>query len=82
MESKRFFRADDHGARYWVVDSDLDSAKKRLDEAGVEFESPKWTEMSVEEANKVTCNTDEDARERGRIPLTACDIGEWFSTEF
>lgn len=96
--TKRFFIAEDGGCRYYMVAVDLDHARNMLTKAGVESEarysslrraipiaeepSVTWTEVGVDRASKIRCNTSDDDRGRGTIPLAACDLGEWFSTEY
>jgi len=90
---KRYFRFDD-GARFWVVANDQPHAVAILDATGSEFGGLGtmtaalaaggvfWIEMDTESAANTMCDTSEDNRARGRIPLTDCDVGEWFSSEW
>ncbi|MGN6107254.1 MAG: hypothetical protein ACTHU0_19255 [Kofleriaceae bacterium] len=86
---KHFFRADDHGVRYWVVARDLNHAKRVMRDCGIEFgvssseagKDPAWEELDAERAGHTRCDTSEDDRGRGMIPLTECDLGEWFCSE-
>ncbi|MGN6108952.1 MAG: hypothetical protein ACTHU0_27850 [Kofleriaceae bacterium] len=87
---KRYFRADDDGVRYSVVANDLEHARRILRECGVGFgesaaevgREPTWEEFDAERAGRVRCDTSEDDRGRGTIPLTECDLGEWFCSEW
>lgn len=41
-----------------------------------------WRELTREEAISRNVDTTDDARGRGTIPLVACDVGEWFGSEW
>lgn len=92
MADKRFFVATDDGdVDYSVVATDLDHAKNILRESGVEFGDPgrpldeanlEWSEMSLERAQQVRCQTAESDNDRGVIPLSEADLGEWFCSEY
>lgn len=90
---KRFFMVHDDGARYSVVAKDIGHVRRLLSDH--EFGDPSQrfveaeaagivsvVEMDSTKASEIRCNTDGDERERGSIPLTSCDMGEWFCSEF
>lgn len=94
--TKRYFTFEDGGgATYAVVALDEAFAIKAL--GGVEFGYPsepfakatdedgnalKMREIGPDMAARIRVDTTEDDRGRGRIPLTECDLGEWFSSEY
>ncbi len=91
--AKRFFKADNHGATYWVIATDLEHAGKILAGAGIEFSDGvtdglpfelakiAWTEMTTEAAALVKVTDDDDA---GVFtwPLTEHVLGSWFCSEY
>lgn len=93
---KRYFKIEDRdGATYYVVDENEESARDRLRDSGVEFGQYslsfyaamergmlKTTELTAQRASEIRCDTADDDRGRGRIALSECDLGEWFSTEY
>ena len=96
VSEKRFFYADDGGASFYLVAHDLDHAKQLLRDAGVEFTSEAgdsypidapevadavWREISAQDAaNKYVWLGDNGGAPRAA--LAACDIGDWFTSEF
>ncbi len=96
ISTKHFFQAADGGASYYLVAHDLDHAKQLLRDSGVEFTSDDgsshpidapevadatWRELSAEDAAKKRVWLGDD----GGTPeamLAACEIGDWFTTEF
>jgi hypothetical protein len=84
--AKRFFRADDNGVDYWFVAANMEHAKRLIIEAGVDLddldEPAEWSELTEEAAKAIRCNTSDDNRGRGTIPLAECDLGEWFCSEW
>lgn len=93
---KRYYEfVDGDGVTYIVVATDEAAAIRALD--GVEFGVPsapfaqaldadghplKMSEIDPGKAATIMVNTSEDGRGRGSIPLTECDLCEWFSTEY
>lgn len=90
MTVKHFFELSLNGATpcYWICAVDQAAARATLDSSGIDLdldpsERPMtWRELTRDEAAKLRCDTDEDGRGRGKIPLTECDLGEWFSSEW
>ncbi len=97
IAGKRFFRVDDGGCVWWFVARDADHVREIMRTHGVELcddtgysfpiDSPKVahieiTEMEAERARWVRCHTNDDGRGRGVIALAACDVGEWFCSEW
>jgi hypothetical protein len=95
MVTKRFFKFDIDGASYWVAAVDLPHARRVLRESGTEFgqegrpfdetkENGLVTEqeLSHEQAFKTRCDSSEDGKGHGTIPLSECELGEWFSSEY
>jgi len=89
--AKRFFRCEDNGEHYDFVAVTLEHAKYILAHSGAETiadadkdfgtEKVEWTELAREQASMVRVNTDPGpGSDRGRIPLSLCEIGEWFTT--
>lgn len=89
---KRFFKFEIDGATYWVVAVDLDNARDVLRESGAEFGQEgesldSATERGLVSSKEITgtrvkVDTSEDDRGRGMIPLSECDLGEWFTSEY
>ena len=78
-----FFKADDGGVRWHFVAYNLDHAQSLLAKSGTEIEHElEWTELTVEQARTVRCDTSEDNLNRGTIPLADCGVGEWFCSEW
>jgi hypothetical protein len=93
---KRFFHVDDGGASFFLVARDLEHAKQLLRDAGVEFTSEAgdsypidapevatavWREISLQDAeNKYVWLGDNGGAPRAA--LAACDLGDWFTSEF
>jgi hypothetical protein len=93
---KRFFHVDDGGASYYLVARDLEHAKLLLRDSGVEFTSEAgdsypidaaevadvvWREISAQDA----ANRRVWLGDNGGPPqaaLAACEIGDWFTSEF
>jgi hypothetical protein len=93
---KRFFHVDDGGASYSLVARDLDHAKQLLRDAGVEFTSydgysypidaPQvagavWREISAQDAEKKHVWLGDNGAPPQAV-LAACEIGDWFSSEY
>ena len=92
---KRFFHVDDGGASYYLVAQDLEHAKQLLRDSGVEFTSDdgddhpidapevagvEWRELSAQDAaKKRVCLGDDGSAPRS--VLSACEIGDWFTSE-
>ena len=94
--TKHFFHVDDGGASYYLVARDLDHAKQLLRDSGVEFcdedgeshpiDAPEvavvaWREISLEDAarRRVWLGDSGGAPE---ARLSACEVGDWFTSEF
>jgi hypothetical protein len=91
MEKRFFVATDDSYVDYTVVAVDLDHAKNVLRDSGVEFGDPSvtldkahldWSEIPLQRARAIRCQTAESDNNRGVIPLAEADIGEWFCTEY
>ena len=93
--AKRFFHADDGGASYYLVARDLDHAKQLLRDAGVEFTSDDgdsypidapevasatWREISAQDATRRRVRLGEDCAPPESV-LSACALGDWFTSE-
>lgn len=94
-EPKRYFYLDedDDRAHYIVVARSLEHAEETLRATGIEFGEPSepydtaktrgilnWHEMTdVEITSRQRCHTADD---RGTIPLSEANLGEWFSSEW
>lgn len=93
---KRFFSFyDGDDVEYVIVATDTQHAIDLMDEVGFGHPVPKpfieavgtdgkplvMAELTSEVASGVEVDTFEDNRGRGRIPLTHCDLGEWFTSE-
>jgi hypothetical protein len=94
--TKRFFAVDDGGVSYYIVSRDLEHAKQLLREVGVEFASEdgwshpidapevasiEWKEMSAEVAAQKRVWLGDGGTAPQAI-LAACEIGDWFSSEY
>lgn len=97
VAGKRFFYIDDGGCDYWFVARDAEHVRDIVIAHGLEFcdddgwshrwGHPKVAHLKIEEvtsdsARRIRCNTDDDGRGRGVIALAACDVGEWFCSEW
>jgi hypothetical protein len=93
-DGKRFFCVDDGGASYHVVAHDLKHAKQILRDSGIEFtdddgdahpiDAPEvagveWREISAEDAAKKRVG---DSGAPPQSILAACEVGDWFTSEF
>ena len=93
---KRYFNADDGGASFYVVARDLKHAKQLLRDAGIEFTSDggdsypidapevasaTWQEISALDAAKKRVWLGDDGAPPQSV-LAACEIGDWFSSEY
>jgi len=90
-DEKHFYELSQNGRTplYWICATSQDAARATLSAAGTDFEDldPSerpldWRELSLDDAAKLRCDTGEDGRDRGKISLTECDLGEWFSSEW
>ena len=94
---KRFFYVDDGGCNWWFVARDADHVREIMRKHGVELcddsgysfpiDNPNVAHIEIEEkdadyARRIRCHTDDDGRGRGVIALAACDLGEWFCSEW
>ena len=80
IPTKRFFQAEDGGATFSFVATDLEHAQKLLADSGTEIEHDlEWSELSSAQAAERKCNRDDG---NPSIPLDQCDLGEWFSSEW
>ena len=92
LDSKapRYFTMQDGGASFVIVAHDLPHALKILVDAGLEVTDDggdsmpvgqadhlEWGEIQPHEAATRTVQHDNGPR-----PLTSCDIGDWFSSEY
>jgi hypothetical protein len=81
---KRFFRCDDGGCDWFVVAVDLDDAKRRLQETGVEFGTDRevtWHELTAEEVSaRKRCHRNNANAEI--VALADAEIGEVFCSEW
>jgi len=93
---KRYFNADAGGESFYVVARDLKHAKQLLRDAGVEFTSDDgnsypinapevasatWREISALDAAKKRVWLGDNGAPPQSV-LTACEIGDWFSSEY
>jgi len=91
--ARRFFQLDD-GTSYFIVARSPEHAEQIMREAGVEFSAEglpydtakirgllSWQEMSADHAliRHVHLN---DGAGNGPVPLTQCEIGDWFCSEW
>lgn len=96
IDVKRFFSVDDGGVSYVLVAHDLQHAKQLLLDAGVEFTAEdgdsypvdaaevatvEWRELSPQEAERRRVWLGDDGRPP-QAALAACEVGDWFSSEF
>lgn len=94
--TKHFFHVDDGGASYYLVARDLDHAKQLLRDSGVEFcdedgeshpiDAPEvavvaWREISAEDASRRRVWLG-DSGGAPEAMLSACEVGDWFTSEF
>jgi hypothetical protein len=94
--NKHFFSVDDGGARYCLVARDLEHAKQLLRDAGVEFtaddgdsypiDAPEvadveWREITSQDAARRRVLLGLDGADPQSV-LAACEIGDWFTSEF
>ena len=91
---KRYFRLDDEYCIYTVVATDLFHAQKIMDESGAEFGAPSvrlneavargddltWSEIPSQDAAEITVYDDRTVAHTRY--LTACELGDWFSSEY
>lgn len=95
MTDKRFFHVDDGGASYYLVARDLEHAKQLLHDSGVEFTADdgasysidaaevagvEWREISAPDAAKKRVWLGDSGAPPQSI-LSACEVGDWFTTE-
>lgn len=93
---KHFFHVDDGGASYYLVALDLTHAKQLLRDAGVELttadgysypiDAPQvagteWREISAQDAARKRVWLGADGSPPQSV-LSACEVGDWFSSEF
>lgn len=96
MMSNRYFHVDDGGCDYYLVARDREHARSLLLDAGVEFVDDdgvcyplsepatdlfvNWVELTPEQASLKRCHlNDNDGNVK---PLSECDLGDWFSSEW
>lgn len=92
IEAKRFFKINDEDAHHFVIASDLEHVARIMRATNIEFGDSgstfdialltgavKVQELDVDRASEVMRVVLND--DRHRVPLSECDIGEWFSTE-
>jgi len=93
--SKRFFHLDDGGASYYLVARDLDHARQLLRDSGVELtaesgysypiDAPEvlhveWREISSQDAARKRVWLGDDGTPPQSV-LSACNLGNWFTSE-
>lgn len=91
--TKRFFCADDGGCDYSIVAADLSHAQALLRDAGilatndagdeVAIDDPcvEWTELTTQDAARIRVALGGDGAGPMSV-LAACNLGDWFSSEF
>ena len=92
---KRFFHVDDGGASYYLVAKDLEHAKQLLRDSGVEFTAEdgfsypidavevaevEWREISAQDAARKRVMLGDDGTPPQSV-LSACNLGDWFTSE-
>jgi hypothetical protein len=95
VADKRFFHADDGGASYYLVAHDLGHAKQLLCDSGVEFTAEdgfsypidaaevadvEWREISAQDAARKRVWLGDDGTPPQSV-LSACQLGDWFTSE-
>lgn len=91
---KRYFHLDDGDIDYTVIARDLEHAEQIMREAGIEFLDPSvsydeakasgafdWCEMSADRIARTKVHRQE-AGKPDPVPLTDCDMGDWFCSEW
>ncbi len=93
---KRYFYVDDGGASYFLVARDLPHAKQLLRDHGVEFtaddgasypiDAPEvadvsWREIPAQDAARKRVWLGDNGAPPQSV-LAACDLGDWFTSEF
>lgn len=86
MPDKKFYKFDDDGVSYWVVSDSLAGATDTLRRSGAEFGDPSTTEpptdvreLSYDSAAIIKVDMEDGSPRR---PLTTCNLGDWFCSEY
>jgi hypothetical protein len=94
-QDKRFFHLDDGGASYYIVARDLEHGKQILRDHGVELtaddgwsypiDAPEvadveWREVSAQDAARKRVMLGDDGTPPQSV-LSACQMGDWFTSE-
>ena len=97
IKTKRFFRLDDGAAYYLVIAHDVEHAGQILTDAGIEFGYPsatfdkavdetgdplKFVELSNERVERIRVDMSEQNTELGKVPVSDCEVGDWFCSEY